>query len=210
MPFDPRRISIKALSVMETENKAFQKLGNMALADRITAVAADVDSKRDEFRSIGGHELASLLGIDDADHPGPDWSFSWIEPRRPVEDILADDEDKLLQSQLTPERHTELCSKIDLREEYKTNYAKVLKFLTDDEKQKIEEYDMERRYEDDKASACYCYAYKSVEAPNGKELTFQAFIEDDGACIELKTPYDERDGEFNVDGLEMDQLSGAA
>jgi hypothetical protein len=109
-------------------------------------------------------------------------------PRRPVEGILAnkDDEDEPLQSQLTPERYREQCSKIDLREEIKTNYAKVLEFLTDDEKQNIEEHDMERRYEEDKASACYCYAYNSIKAPNAKKLTFQALIEDDGAYIELK------------------------
>jgi hypothetical protein len=55
---------------METD-KALQKLEDMPLADRIAAVAADVDSKWDEFRSIDTHELASLLGIVDADQPGP-------------------------------------------------------------------------------------------------------------------------------------------
>jgi hypothetical protein len=52
---------------MEIGNKALQKLEDMPLADRIAAVAADVDSKRDEFQSIEGHALASLLGIDDAE-----------------------------------------------------------------------------------------------------------------------------------------------
>ena len=47
---------------MKTEDKALQKLEDMPLADRIAAVAADVDSKRDEFRSIDAHELASFLG----------------------------------------------------------------------------------------------------------------------------------------------------
>jgi hypothetical protein len=121
-----------------------------------------------------------------------------------VEDILANEDGELLQSQLTPERYKELCSKIDLQEEIKTNYAKVLEFLTNDEKLKIEEHDMDRRYEDDKAFACRCYAYKSIDAPTGKKLRFQAFIEDGGACIELKTPYDQRDGKFDVDGLEVD------
>jgi hypothetical protein len=66
---------------MKTENKALQKLQDMPLADCIAAVVTDVNSKRDEYRSIDGHELASLLGIDDAGNPGPDWSFSWIVPR---------------------------------------------------------------------------------------------------------------------------------
>ena len=120
---------------------------------------------------------------------------------RPVDEILVDEEfiDELLQSQLTPERYKELCSKIDLQQE---DNVKVLEFLTEDEKQKIEEYDMERRSEAGNIYECNCYAYNSIEAPRGKVLTFQALIEDDGTCITLLTPYDERDGEFD-DGLEI-------
>ena len=152
--------------------------------------------------------------------PPPDWSvkrrLEYIEwarnvakgltgvsdwlPRWSVDEILAGQGEEfiveLLQSQLTAERYKELDSKIDLREGYKTGYANLLGFLTGDEKLKIEEYNMEQRYEDDKASACYCYAYNTIKAPDGKELTFQALIEDDGTCTELKTPYDERDGNF--------------
>jgi hypothetical protein len=52
----------------------------MSLAERIAAVAADVDSKRDEYRSIDSHELASLLGIERL--PGGDgWEFVWFIPR---------------------------------------------------------------------------------------------------------------------------------
>src|SRR5262245_60528281 len=99
---------------MDREDKALQKLEGAPLADRIAAVAADVESKQDEFRSIDAHELASLLGIDDARLPGADWSRSVISPWWPVEDILAynDEDDELLQSQLTSERYRELCSKI--------------------------------------------------------------------------------------------------
>ena len=92
-----------------------------------------------------------------------------------------------------------------MREE--TNYAaNVLEFLTDDEKQKFEEHYMEWWAEHEGCSGCYCYAYNSIKAPHGKELTFEAFIEDDGACIDLKTPYDERDGKFSaLDGFEFDR-----
>ena len=152
---------------METEDKALQKLQDMPLADRIAAVAADVDSKQDEFRSIDAHELASLLGIEDAERPGDDWDFGWFILRVPVDDIFDQwDEEtivELFQSQLTPERYKELCSKIDLREEIKTNYAKALEFLTEDEKQKIEDNDMERRREYEKGSAWYRYACNSIK-----------------------------------------------
>jgi hypothetical protein len=65
------------------------------------------------------------LGIGDAGRPGPDWKFEWYVPRVPIDDILDEWDDEfiveLLQSQLTPERYKDLCSKIDLREEIKTN-----------------------------------------------------------------------------------------
>jgi len=97
---------------METADKALQKLEAMPLADRIAAVAADVDSKQDEFRSIDAHELASLLGIEDAWKPSADWSFSWFVKREPVDSILDRWGEEfiveLLQSQLTPERYKEL------------------------------------------------------------------------------------------------------
>ena len=189
---------------MATKDKALQKLQDMPLADRIAAVAADVDSKQNEFRSIDAEELASLLGIEDVAHPGDDWNFGWFILRVPVDDILDQwDEEtivELLQSQLTLERYKELCSKIDLQQE---DNAKVLEFLTEDEKRKIEEHYMEWQAEHPD-SAC-CSADISIEAPHGKTLTFQALIEDDGACIELKTPYDERDGKFTdySDDLEI-------
>ena len=92
---------------------------------RIAAVAVDVRSKRDEYRLIDPHELAWLLGIDDADKPGGDWKFVWnVTPRRVL-------------------------------------------------------------------------AYHYINAPHGRTLTFEAFIDDDGGCVDLKTPYDERDGAFD-------------
>ena len=42
---------------------ARSKLDAITLAERIAAVAADRNSKRDEYRSIASHELADLLGI---------------------------------------------------------------------------------------------------------------------------------------------------
>ena len=57
----PLYLAVVDENVMEKE-EAVQKLQDMPLADRrVAAVAADV-SKRDKFRSIDAHELASLLG----------------------------------------------------------------------------------------------------------------------------------------------------
>jgi hypothetical protein len=50
-----------------------------------------------------------------------------------------------------------------------------------------------------------CIGYYSVQTPSGDSLPFEATIEDDGRCIELKTPYDYRDGKFcNLDDCVTD------
>ena len=40
-------------------------------------------------------------------------------------------------------------------------------------------------------------AYHYTNTPHGRTLTFEAYIDDDGGCVDLKTPYDERDGAFD-------------
>ena len=109
----------------EVASDLHARLEAMTFSKRIAAVAVDVISKRDEYRLIDPHELAWLLGIDDADKPGGDWKFVWnVTPRRVL-------------------------------------------------------------------------AYHYINAPHGRTLTFEAFIDDDGGCVDLKTPYDERDGAFD-------------
>jgi len=56
------------------------KLEDMSLDECIAAVAVDVASKRDEYRSIEPYQLAELLGIGDAHKPGGDWSFRLVHP----------------------------------------------------------------------------------------------------------------------------------
>ena len=44
--------------------------------------------------------------------------------------------------------------------------------------------------------AATCVAYYRIETPQGRKISFKAFIEDDGGCVNLKTPHDEREGSF--------------
>ena len=39
-------------------------------------------------------------------------------------------------------------------------------------------------------------AYYTIKAPGGKKLTFEISIGDSGDPYDLKTPYDQRDGNF--------------
>ena len=74
------------------------KLEDMSLAECIAAVAEDVASKRDEYRSIDPHELARLLGINAHQPGGDDWKFVGILPRLSAREIfLRRDEEFILE-----------------------------------------------------------------------------------------------------------------
>jgi hypothetical protein len=129
----------------------------MPLAKRIAAIAADVETKRDEYQSIDSHELANLLGVGDADQPGANWKFVWYIPRVPVEDIF-DSWNKeyvfeLFQPHVTPERYEELDKKY---EELGSKQSKCIisDFLTEGEKQTIERAYMEKQDKAYPAARC--------------------------------------------------------
>jgi hypothetical protein len=175
---------------------AQDKLKEMSLAERIAAVAADIESKRDEFRSIGPYELAELLGIGDADQPGGDWGFVWYAAPRTVEDIFAVEDDEyildLIESAVTPERWEELKAKVQSMIET-SRRPENLDFISETEKQAIARLDMERQRENDTKLMAYYY----INAPHDRTLTFEAYVGDNGETYgELQTPYDEHDGKF--------------
>ncbi len=124
------------------------RLEDMSLAERIAAVAADIESKRDEYRSIDPYELAELLGIGDADQPADDWSFVWYVEPRTVEDIFdVEDEEyilELLESDVTAERYEELKAKVQSMTGTRSRPAN-LDFISETEKQAIVRLDMERQ-----------------------------------------------------------------
>jgi hypothetical protein len=183
----------------KTVSDAQTKLEDMTLAECMSAVAVDVASKRDEYRSIDPHELAPLLGIDDADQPGGDWSFVWFVPRLSVRDILFQWNEEfiseLLESHVTAERCKEISANINLLKRNETELSRTrFDFLTEEEKQTIERLYMESEAKNDGTKVL---AFYYINAPDGKWLSFEALIEDDGGCVDLKTPYDERDGAFH-------------
>jgi hypothetical protein len=50
--------------------------------------------------------------------------------------------------------------------------------------------------ESNSSNGMNCIAHYVIESPLGEDLWFEAEIEDDGACIILRTPYDSRDNRF--------------
>jgi hypothetical protein len=118
---------------------AYAKLEAMSLDERIAAVAADVHSKRDEYRSIESRQLVLLLDID-AYHPDGTWNFVGFVPRVPVRNILLEWNEKfipeLLETHVTAERCEEITAKINLLKRKGTKLRRTsLDFLTEKEKQ---------------------------------------------------------------------------
>jgi hypothetical protein len=169
-----------------------------ALDARIAAIAEDVRSKKDQYRGIDPHELAELLGIDTSRHPDRDWDFIRFQRRVPFEEIVSVGDGPLWMYRLKEcvdfARYAEIEAEADAVYDEKKELNS--EFLTAPEKRTIEQWWMQEKLSDGGT----LLAFFNVRASNGDILKFEAFIEDDGGCIELKTPYDERDGLFtNLD-----------
>jgi hypothetical protein len=193
-----RRVGTEVVTDAHAKLEAMSADGD-ATSECIAAVAVDVASKRDEYRSIGPYDLAELLGIDDAGQPGADWGLVWFVPRLSVRDILLQwDEEfipELLALHVTAERCEEISAKINLLNPKEAKLRRTsLDFLTEKEKETIERLYMERERKNGNLTLL---AYYYISAPHGRTLTFEAFIGDNGESFDsLKTPYDERDGKF--------------
>jgi hypothetical protein len=192
-----RRVGTEVVTDAHAKLEAMSADGD-ATSECIAAVAVDVASKRDEYRSIGPYDLAELLGIDDARQPGADWGLVWYVEPKAIEDIFDEwgepDFLDMLEPHVTAERYEELKSKIELLATGTRSPAESFNFLTDAEKQAIVRADMERERKNGNVTLL---AYYYISAPHGRTLTFEAFIGDNGESFDsLKTPYDERDGKF--------------
>lgn len=87
----------------------------------------------------------------------------------------------------------EISVKINLLKRNETKLRRTrLDFLTEEEKQTIERLYMEKN-----TDAPMLLAFYYIKTPDGKWLSFEAPIEDDGGRVDLKMPYDERDGAFH-------------
>jgi hypothetical protein len=110
----------------------------MPLAERIAAVATDVDSKRDEYRSIDPYKMMSLLGISDASRPGRDWKFVCYVDAADLHTLTLREELGVLEKDVTRERYKELRSMIEDEELERTHKGRYGIF-TEDEREKITE-----------------------------------------------------------------------
>ena len=184
----------------------YAELRKLSLTDRIRAIAEDVRSGRDRFRSDDTHGLADLLGID-ASRPSGDWSrMNVVDPVDLSE--VARDSDEIecgwiydLKGQIAADRFAELVSIA----EHATPYEFDVEVLNDFEKKFIAQRIAAERLSND--GRYIPLAHITIVGISGEELTFEARIEDDGDCCDLLGPYDERDGAFHdLEGCEVDEF----
>ena len=167
----------------------------MPLAERIAAVARDVRTKRDNFRQIAPHELAEALGVPELERPTDEqWSFTSYAWKQSLEEYAHEygrlsDVVYLMENKVSAQRFQTLVKKSSDLDDLQFN------FLTAEERQSFEEALAYEQLQSNIENGICCVAHHSIPASGG-DLHFEAAIEDDGTCIDLRTPYDYRDGEF--------------
>jgi len=181
----------------------------MPLEDRIVAIAKDLQSRTDTFKDIGAFELADALDVPQPESPSSsDWSFTSYAERMTLEEYAeAGGEVSEILRWLEPHVGTKRFKSLEkafakLEEEA---VEPSFDFLTAKERKVAEETIAQEQLEASESNGMNCVASYCVERP-GIELWFEAVIEDDGSCIDLKTPYDERDGKtMDLADCEIDQ-----
>jgi hypothetical protein len=176
-----------------------KQLQSLSVEKRIALVDEDISTGKDRYRTIPAHELALVLGIADSGHPGGDWSFTSYVERVTVEEYvtLHDPPSEVLyalKDRVGKERFAELIAKSD---ELDSSDSLSFSFLSAEERSIVENAIAKRELEGVQSNGMNCIGHTSVVAPSGHELRFEGDIEDDGACITLRTPYDFRDGGFH-------------
>lgn len=187
-----------------------QKLLSIPPAERVAAVSKDVRTKTDEFRNIDPHELAESLGVPTPRWPNrSDWGFTDYAERISLEEY-ANGSDGLselvyqIKDKVSLERFQVLVEEsVDL-----VDYCgdPQFGFLTNEERQWLEEELAFEQLESNMENGICTIAQFMIPLATG-DLVFEGDIEDDGACITLRTPYDGRDGRFrNLDNCVTDSM----
>jgi hypothetical protein len=184
---------------MSAQSSGFLKeLLALPLQQRIESIANDVSTHADKFREIEPHDLAAALGVPQARKPDGRWRFArGVEKLKLEEYAELDGVSEVLQhlylieDKLPAERFKSLNKYLEA-DYLLTNFS----MLTAKERTLLEEAIAHRNLEDAAANGMCCFARYSILSSSGYELPFEADVEDDGACIHLRTPYDFRDGRF--------------
>ena len=182
------------------DSDALQELTSLPLKDRISAVAKDIATKANKFSEIEPRDLANALGVDDSEQPGTSltWNFTrhqeiisveeYAKYRSPASEVVY-----LIENDVSPARFDELLA---LSEPLDNREKPQFDFLTKAERSLLEKAAAEAELKAASENGMHCIANISVTTESGDKLEFEAEIEDDGTCNNLRTPYDKANGEF--------------
>lgn len=166
-------------------------------ADRLSAVAHDIRERRDEFAQIEAHSLAAALGVTDSRRPEDRWAFTSYAPIRSLEE-RADERDDLAEwaSYFSDEASSLRFAELELNfTRLKDTEESDFGFLTAGERQHLEAALAREELGRNMMNGIFGVARFTLSGAAAGH-SFEGDIEDDGACIRLRTPYDERDGKF--------------
>jgi hypothetical protein len=177
-----------------------QKLLDLPIEQRIEVIVKDLVTRDDEFREIDAHDLAKALGVSDSRNPGSaqQWRFTSCGVKQNIEEYAEYNHPPselvyLIQGKVSAQRFQALLSlSANLDDVEKPDFH----FLTPGEREILEEAIGSENLRANQENGMGCIAHYSVQSNSGYALSFEADIEDDGACIYLRTPYDYRDGKF--------------
>lgn len=168
------------------------------MSERRDTVARDVRRRSPRYRDIPAHDLAEALGVPQPERPCSDWSFTWYAEIVTVEEYArgyspASELVYLIEDSVDPKRFQRL---LELSEPLDDAEAPSFSFLSKEEREALDLAIAEEQLEGSKSNGICCIARCSVNCSSGEELEFEGDIEDDGACIDLRTPYDKRAKRF--------------
>ena len=172
------------------------RLACLPLADRISLIAKDVKSRKDEFRAVGPYDLAELLSVqtDGAANWPMRCNYVLLATIKERIDMLGGEPDAILDwlsSSLSTDRLAELHSK--LQHLKMVTAVKLERLLSEAEITSLLHADAQWRLE---AGDYLSLAITEVNNNEGVPLMFECLIGDGGEVDYLKDPYDFRDGTF--------------
>jgi hypothetical protein len=178
--------------------KQLKELLALSLHSRREAVADDVRRRAPKYSSIAAHDLADALALPEHWRPDDQWSFTryarivsaeeYAQVNDPPSELVY-----LIEDAVEGERfHQLLFESEPLDDMEEPNFA----FLTKDERSSLERAIAERQLEAHESNGMNCIGRCSMTTESGAVLEFEGEIEDDGACLNLRTPYDKQAKRF--------------
>ena len=186
------------LKMSKPPSKALSDLLALPLDERIKLIQKDVRTRKDRFAGIEPHALAEALGVPNTKMPGGDgWGITAYAEIKSLDDQAAEQDPVsefvyLLEGKVTDDRFAVLKKEF---EKFDDSPELSFDFLTKIERKKLEEALARKDLERNMSNGISSVAQFSL-GTKAKEICFEGYVEDDGACIRLRTPYDKREGKF--------------